>query len=522
MSAECQVHADLSLRCKVTNALVNTNPNNLFAPNFRGLIPPDPTLAVGKDRIIIMVNSMVTIYEKSTKETLYSAFGGDFFGVSPVRPGDVWAIYDQLSKRFFLLGFRPAADALTTALFIAVSKNSSPNNNNDFYQYTYTAKDFADYPKLAVDRDGVYISWNTFFADNDDCIQKFVVFRKSNFLTGLPLDLLTEQTITDQVVKNNSVQLLFPVQPQLDLGYNKCGKIELKSDKYKVYLVSAFLSDDFNGNTIRVYSVDNLLTAPILKYQDVKVAPYITDYSGMRQKPPVNPPAGQPIINYEINNLIFHTGVIRGKYIWTAHIVLDATGKRNIIRWYQLKVSHIISVSQEGNVDSGNTDEMAYPAITVDIDGNMGLAFSLGGVDRNLSIGYTGRLKSDPKNTVRLPIQVAVEGSIYYQVTFGSTRNRGGDYSGIALDPVDQKSIYFFNEYPIPVNPAGNPNQPPGSFAFGSNWSTFLGSFQINRTSKSTCNAPQRHNLISSVSYQQLLQINNTASHVNFKSADDA
>jgi hypothetical protein len=59
------------------------------------------------------------------------------------------------------------------------------------------------------------------------------------------------------------------------------------------------------------------------------------------------------------------------------------------------------------------------------------------------------RLAGAPLGTFG-PTQTIKAGEDYYLRTFGGSRNRWGDYSGIALDPSNQKFFWAFNLYAAP------------------------------------------------------------------------
>jgi hypothetical protein len=58
----------------------------------------------------------------------------------------------------------------------------------------------------------------------------------------------------------------------------------------------------------------------------------------------------------------------------------------------------------------------------------------------------TSRKAGDPAGTVRSSTTVAA-GLDYYVRTFGSGRNRWGDYSGVSLDPSNEDHVWVFNEF---------------------------------------------------------------------------
>jgi hypothetical protein len=98
----------------------------------------------------------------------------------------------------------------------------------------------------------------------------------------------------------------------------------------------------------------------------------------------------------------------------------------------------------------------------MDQSGNMAIGFSASSSSVVPSLRYAGRLASDPLNTL-------AQGEAVLFAGVGSqtgTSNRWGDYSDLTIDPVDDCTFWYTNEY-----------YPSGSSQF--NWRTRIGSFKF-------------------------------------------
>src|SRR5206468_590686 len=107
-------------------------------------------------------------------------------------------------------------------------------------------------------------------------------------------------------------------------------------------------------------------------------------------------------------------------------------------------------------------------SIASDNQGNIALGFSASSSSINPQIRYAGRLATDPLNTL--------SGEQHLFAGTGSqsaTSNRWGDYSDITVDPVDDCTFYYTNEYY------------PTTSSF--NWRTSVGYFRF-----AQCTAPQK------------------------------
>src|SRR5204862_5398840 len=82
-------------------------------------------------------------------------------------------------------------------------------------------------------------------------------------------------------------------------------------------------------------------------------------------------------------------------------------------------------------------------SVAMDQAGNLALGFSASSAAINPQIRYTGRLVSDPVNTLPQGEATIIAGT-------GSqtgTSNRWGDYSAMTVDPVDDCTFWFSSEY---------------------------------------------------------------------------
>jgi hypothetical protein len=92
--------------------------------------------------------------------------------------------------------------------------------------------------------------------------------------------------------------------------------------------------------------------------------------------------------------------------------------------------------------------------------GNMALGYSASSSSVSPSIRYTGRLVSDPVGTMQTENIIQAGGGSQLR-----NLNRWGDYSSMAVDPVDDCTFWYTTEY-LKTN---------GTF----NWSTRIASFKF-------------------------------------------
>ncbi len=465
----------------------------------RGSIPPDNSLAVSSSKIIAMTNSVISLSEKDTLQEYFRMSLTEFYGFTSTDPSpfDPWVMYEEFSKRFFVLSIVSNPSSLMRRFVLAVSKDSSPKSINDFYQYDWVSPRMAifslDYPKMAIDKDAVYITYQELDMDTFNIDFGLVVFEKQSLINGTSPYNMTPIFLDYILGGNDNVfteNFIFPSQPhKSSCGVEKVLLIANCFEEKGVPLVT--------GDKLRIYYVKNVLTNPTLESFDVNVPLYSSDYlnATIPQPPPTSNPDNQSIIGVEtIANI--NTGLIRNKSLWTMHCII-IEDERKLARWYEIDISNYLSnvatLKQSGTIDPGNRVQTgSMPSIAVDKCGNAAFNLNLIGETQYPAIGYTTRLKNDPPGTVRMPIQRAADPNLYYQIDVGSGRNRYGDYTRIVVDPSDQKTFHLFGQRPYPADPSfEQPNNGYKTFNFGTQWTTYMGVFQAKKCGKGI-NAPQK------------------------------
>jgi hypothetical protein len=139
-----------------------------------------------------------------------------------------------------------------------------------------------------------------------------------------------------------------------------------------------------------------------------------------------------------------------------AHTVSVPSG----IRWYEIQNPGATppEVFQQ-NTFSPDSSYRWMPSIGMDQVGNIAVGYSVSSSTMMPAIRYTGRTQSDPLNTMES------ENSIIEGTGIQTGSNRWGDYSSMSIDPTDDCTFFYTNQY----------QQSNGSF----NWRTRIASFKF-------------------------------------------
>jgi len=130
------------------------------------------------------------------------------------------------------------------------------------------------------------------------------------------------------------------------------------------------------------------------------------------------------------------------------------------VRWYELRSpGGTPTVFQQSTFAPDSTFRW-MGSIAMDKQGNIALGYSVSSATIHPGIRYTGRLATDAPGTMQAEASI-IEGTGSQLANL----NRWGDYSAMTVDPTDDCTFWYTNEY-LKAN---------GTF----NWSTRIASFKF-------------------------------------------
>ena len=129
-------------------------------------------------------------------------------------------------------------------------------------------------------------------------------------------------------------------------------------------------------------------------------------------------------------------------------------------RWYEIRSPSTTPVVYQQSTYAPDTTSRWMGSIAMDKQGNIALGYSASSASVKPSIRYATRLATDKINTLANETVVIQGGG-----SQTGTYTRWGDYSHLSVDPVDDCTFWYTNEY----------LKKDGSW----NWSTRINSFKI-------------------------------------------
>jgi len=421
--------------------------------------PPDTNGRVGATQYVQWNNTSFAVFSKSGTLLYGPAAGNTLFqplgGVcASHNDGDPVVAYDILSGRWVLSQFLIGASPAFSHQCVAVSQTQDATGAYYLYDFVTDTTNFVDYPKIGVWPDGYYMTAHVFNAAGTSFLAgRVYVFERAQMIAGQAARMVQ----ADLKKYSNRPQYGFLPADLDSLTPPPVGEASFilgpdpvltnKTDSARVAVTW--------GTTPTITLTETTIGTGIA------TAPCVNNSNG-RDCVPEPPPA---VGTDYLDNLEFHYMYrlayrnFGGSPVQESLVVNGTTaGSRSTpahgaVRWFEFR-----------NAGSSTTTPTVFQASTYDPDTNYRWMGSIAmDKDHNLALGYSkssttidpgiyinGRLATDAINTM------GAEGTVIAGpgVQLGGG-NRWGDYSAMTVDPVDQCTFYYTNEY-LPTNGAFN------------------------------------------------------------------
>jgi hypothetical protein len=449
--------------------------------------PPDPVGDVGPNHYVEMVNLAFAVYSKTGTLLLGPVDTGSLWAGFPIEDctdpsGDPIVVYDQLVDRWILTQFttRGLDDPdLPFYNCAAVSKTGDPTGA--YYRYAFITQPdpdggyfFPDYPKYGVWKDS-YIMTTRDFGLIDAYGISVYGLEKNKMVNGDPTARFVQFFLDSDVVPINLMgDGLLP--PDID-GKQKPKEsapapiVGTQDDggPYGATFDALNIWDfDVKWRSTPTASLTLKAQLPVAAFDSVfPCAP--TSRDCLPQPGIVNPAQYLDILSYRQRPTyrLAYRNFKDYEALVTAQSVEAAPGVAGM-RWYEIRRdgSGDYSVYQQGTYAPADGVHRWMGSIAQDKKGNAALGYSVvNGTSVFPGIRYTGRLAGDPLGQMPLGEGVIINGS-GVQTT---TNSRWGDYTSMNVDPTDDCTFWYVNEY---YTAAGQASSTAG-------WQTRIASFKL-------------------------------------------
>lgn len=403
--------------------------------------PPDTNGTVGATQYVQWVNSYFAIFNKSTGalvagptagNTMWSGFGG---GCQSNNDGDPVILYDKQAQRWVFSQF----SVTTTPYLQCVAVSTTSDATGTYNRYSFQYSNFDDYPKMGVWSDAYYETFNMFngntFVGADAC-----AYDRSAMLAGTTATQVCFQ-------QGSGVGGLLP--SDLDgLTAPPAG-----SPNYMIY---------YGTNSLQLYKFhvdfvtpsNSTFTGPT----NIPVAAFSALCGGATCVP-------QPGVTQQLDSLadrlmfrLAYRNFGSHESLVVNHSVVAGSGGG--VRWYEIQNPGGTPTVAQQSTFAPDSNYRWMGSVAMDQSGDLALGYTTSSSSVSPGVRYAGRLASDPASTLEAEI-TAVSGS----GSQNGNLSRWGDYSAMQVDPVDDCTFWFTEEY----------MKTTGSF----NWNTRIVNFKF-------------------------------------------
>jgi hypothetical protein len=432
-----------------------SNQDNFDIFGFR-VNPPDPVGDVGQHHYVAMVNLVFAIYSKTGSLLYGPADTGTLWQGFPVEDctdpsGDPIVIYDEIANRWILTQFTTRGPEFFNC--VAVSRDNDPLGS--YARYAFSTDDFfPDYPKYGVMPDGLYITTREFGPTDDDYRIGIYAIDRNALVAGRPDPTVVKFYLTAPPVGSDPLYRLGDGLLPADLDGKK--RPPPHSPEYFAGTmddggpygaprdaINWFRADvDFNHPENSTFGlIDELATAPFDSMYPC--APTARDC--LEQPGIVDPNQYLDILSYrqrptyrlQYRNFGSYESLVTNQSV-------EATPARAGVRWYEIRSPQDPVIHQQGTYAPGDGVHRWMGSVAQDKYGNMAAGYSVvNGTNVFPGIRYAGRLAGDPLGQLSQGEAVMQAGS-GVQTTVNS---RWGDYTALSVDPKDDCTFYYINEY---------------------------------------------------------------------------
>lgn len=437
--------------------------------------PPDTVGDVGPNHYVQCVNLACQVFNKngttaSTVFTLQALFAGSGGGgdCSTLNDGDPIVNYDPLADRWVLsqFGVGNRAGAGLAHQCMLISQTADPTGAYYAYDFAVPEPYFNDYPKVGVWPDAYVMTAPLF--EGPVFGSGVFTYNRAKMLAGDPtaeaifFDLTTAFPGLGRILPSDVDGIAPPVgAPNVLAGIaaNELGDpqdgirlLEVKPD-FSNPPASTLTEIGFPGGSLAVAAFDPTFTQisgncgfAFTSRDDLEQPPPAT--CGMR----VDTLSDRPMHRLGYRNFGTHES-----YVFTHTVDVNATpanatsGHRAGVRYYELRRSlpgGAFTVHEQATF-SPDSDHRFMGSAAMDGNGNVAVGYTITSLTTFPGVRAAGRLAGDPPGGLfQGELNIATGGR-----SQTSTGSRWGDYSALSVDPVDECTFWYTQEYYDPVAP---------------------------------------------------------------------
>jgi subtilisin-like proprotein convertase family protein len=445
----------------------------------QGFLPPDTVGEIGPAHFVQMVNSAYRIYNRAGVPQIVLTSIGAIWGTIPgacanSEDGDPIVMYDQLADRWLLSEFCTVANPNNHQL-IAISKTNDPTGAYYLYDFMMPNNKFNDYPHFGVWSDAYLMTDNQFNQAGTQFLGAGVfAFDRAKMIAGDP----TATYIYIDKAEGCPGACQFGGMLPADID----GFVPPPSGAPAPII--QFDADEFGGgatDSLRIFDFTFSFApaAPAATLVERTGSPLAVAAFDPREVPSGSrnvipqPPAGisvDPISDRLMFRLAYRNFGTHESLVMN-HTVNAAVNPafRAGVRYYEIRKTSpagAYTVQEQATMAGGvgDTAHRWMGSTALNAAGSQAVGYSVSSATVFPSIRYAGRLAGDPAGSLAQGEALLVAGTSSQTHSSG----RWGDYSDLTVDPLDDCTFWYTQEYVTGTPPTDS-----------TRWHTRVGAFQF-------------------------------------------
>ncbi len=427
-----------------------------------GVTPPDTVGDVGPRHYVQMVNLTFQIFDKagtslagpSNTNTLWTSNAVDDGKCDTQNAGDPIVLYDQAADRWMLSQFSSPSSGAPFMMCIAYSQ--TPDPTGAYFTYAFTLNDSNDYMKYGIWPDGLYMSVFEGGGENGA-----YVFDRTTMLAGGAATFQYFGGITDgaqprgmRILPSDWDGTITPPAGAPNYFVQSLdGAFDATADRLEIFEAHVDWTTPANSTFTNVTDLNTAAFSIDLNCAD-------DDGDGAFRN--CVPQEGTTMRVDNLANRLMHRLQYRNFGTYESMVTnqtIDDGADRHVLRWYELRKTgaNPWAIFQQGTFGPGAAHRW-MGSMAQDKYGNMALGYSISDPDNDVfpSIAYTGRQAGAAAGQMPEP-----EMTMFTGTTSQTNADRWGDYSAMSVDPVDDCTFWYTQQY------GGSRQTRIGAFRFG-------------------------------------------------------
>lgn len=424
-----------------------------------GYVPPDTNLSVGPAQIVETTNVQYAIYNKSTgavvlgpaaMHTIWSNAGLPSTDLCATTDGgDPIVLWDKADQKWLISQLAYNGSLSQDEWCLAISTTSDATGSYDVYTYQF-GSNLPDYPKLGVWQEstgtysGLYFSANIFASGNKFTGAVFCALPLAN--SGYSLSNLT-------CIQNSNAASVLPADVD--------GTAAAPAGTGGLYL-------DFSGSsTLDLYQYYFQASNPTASTLSNAMPLTVTTFHEACAGGACVPQPGGTKLDSLGDRLMYrlsyrnYASLGYDALVVNQSVQVSSASNQTGVRWYVIENPGTTpTVTQQSTYSPDSKLYRWMGSVAQDKVGDLGLGFSTSSSSTDPGLAFTGRQQTDT------PDLMETQATIHIGTGYQAQTDRWGDYSSMSIDPSDDCTFWYTNEY-LKSN---------GAYT---NWATYIGSYKF-------------------------------------------